>query len=390
MAHVLGRHPAIAENGKETHLFDRGVNALFDNHEERGDWNSFLREFVSRQELAELVRDLCDGVLLPMRERVKPEARIVLEKTPASSADVAVEMARKLEVYPDARYLHVIRDGRAVAASLMRMPWAGDRSAAGGARTWRRSVEGIRAALAGDDARYRELRYEALLADPEGELRGILEWLGLDATDAYLAEALVDSDVAYAPSDATGQVAPERWRQTLTEDDLAAIQRDAGALLAKLGYITPAEVIPAATATATATASASGALVTEAGPLADTLGARLVAALKARDGDALRALTTDDLRADLRTGAGEATATGDDARWLLLRAFDRVMDGGLEHEAWVHLPGNPGAAFLEARRPGGARIDVSLIVYERDGRAFGVGLLSAGDPGGRGDRPLEV
>ncbi len=79
---MLATHPEIAGIVAESHLFDRGVGALFDNHARDAQYEGFLANYVSADELADLVRDLCDGVLLTMRERVKPEAERVVEKTP--------------------------------------------------------------------------------------------------------------------------------------------------------------------------------------------------------------------------------------------------------------------------------------------------------------------
>jgi hypothetical protein len=82
------------------------------------------------------------------------------------------------ELFPDALYVHLLRDGHDVVASF-RDRW-GYRSAARAARTeWARYV---RAATALgrrlDGSRFLELRYELLVTDPEAETRRLFAFLG--------------------------------------------------------------------------------------------------------------------------------------------------------------------------------------------------------------------
>jgi hypothetical protein len=82
------------------------------------------------------------------------------------------------ELFPDALYVHLLRDGHDVVASF-RDRW-GYRSAARAARTeWARYVEAARALSRriGPD-RFIELRYEQLVADPEAQARRLFDFLG--------------------------------------------------------------------------------------------------------------------------------------------------------------------------------------------------------------------
>ena len=81
-------------------------------------------------------------------------------------------------LWPNARYLHLLRDGRDVARSAVRMGWAGNAYMA--ADVWLLAEE------AWDRLRHQvpseqlhEVRYEQLVHDPEGVLRGVCEFLGL-------------------------------------------------------------------------------------------------------------------------------------------------------------------------------------------------------------------
>ncbi len=116
-------------------------------------------------------------------------------------------------LFPKARYLHLIRDGRDVAfcdhvapeqpfwrkiyfgADTMQS-WRGmsltqatyeRRSYLYNARHWQESVRVGRAFGAMLGSAYREVRYEALCADLPAEGRKLMEWLGLPTDEAALA-----------------------------------------------------------------------------------------------------------------------------------------------------------------------------------------------------------
>ncbi len=150
-------------------------------------------------------------------------------------------------LFPDAQYVHLIRDGRDAAVSFLAMPegisagaWAKPRSAADFACEWRREVRAARdlGARVGP-ARYHELRYEALVEDAERELRAICSFAGL-AFDTTMLEGAGGSVSAAKPhqqrlkQDVTG---PARdWRTELGVPDQRAFEDVAGELLAQLGY----------------------------------------------------------------------------------------------------------------------------------------------------------
>ena len=82
------------------------------------------------------------------------------------------------ELFPDALYVHLLRDGHDVVASF-RDRW-GYRSAARAARTeWARYVTAARELERRlPDGRFLELRYEELVAEPETHGRRLFEFLG--------------------------------------------------------------------------------------------------------------------------------------------------------------------------------------------------------------------
>jgi LPS sulfotransferase NodH len=150
-------------------------------------------------------------------------------------------------LFPDAVYVHLIRDGRDAAVSFLEMPagvvtetWAHPRDAAGFACQWRAEVSKARALGRRAGPRYLEVRYEALVADPEGELRRICAHVGLDFEPAMLAPGGHVPDKPHQQSlKRPPTVGLRDWRTEMTPADARVSSAVAGDLLAELGYPDP-------------------------------------------------------------------------------------------------------------------------------------------------------
>ena len=147
-------------------------------------------------------------------------------------------------LFPEARFVHVVRDGRDVALSLLDVEFGPD-SFPEAVVWWRRSVSRGRAAGARlGPGRYREIRYEELVDDPEEVLRALCPFLGLDFDPAMLryherADEVV-ANVGRPEQHAGVRNAPTRgvrdWRRSTTEEQQQAFEALAGGLRAELGY----------------------------------------------------------------------------------------------------------------------------------------------------------
>jgi Sulfotransferase family len=140
--------------------------------------------------------------------------------------------------FPEARFVHLIRDGRDVALSLLEVPW-GPNTLEAAAVHWRRRVlEGRAAGLPPE--RYREVRYEALVAHAEAELRALAPWLGLAYDPAVLAYAGRSITVPYPEHHRHLGQPPtpglRDWRRDMAPADVARFAAVAGDALAALGY----------------------------------------------------------------------------------------------------------------------------------------------------------
>ena len=161
-------------------------------------------------------------------------------------------------VLPEARFIHLVRDGRDVAVS-MRGLWFGMDNLADAAAYWATTILHVRSAI--DSSRCLEIRYEDLVADPESALRRICEFIELSWDPKMLdyhvraADRLAESpdgiawDGTRVPAIETNRAhaltkqPPTKarvgtWKNTLTSDEVTQFELLAGPVLATLGYET--------------------------------------------------------------------------------------------------------------------------------------------------------
>ena len=158
---IIEAHPDVAAVRSESHLFSHGISPLMAcfQHASKGSWQ-VGSIYMERDDLTAALRTFCDTVFASVLADDDTGATRLLERTPHHSRYLQAIGA----VYPDARVVHIVRDGRDVIRSLQQMSW-GPSTVAEAAEEWVESVTAARRdgpALAA----FREVRYEDLLADP--------------------------------------------------------------------------------------------------------------------------------------------------------------------------------------------------------------------------------
>ncbi len=146
-----------------------------------------------------------------------------------------------MELFPDAKIVHIIRDGRDVASSLLPLSF-GPNSAYVAAKKWRNFIEhGLQYASEHPNHVY-TLRYEDLIDNPEKYLREICDFVEEPFTEEMLN--FHKSGTTRVPRKAIhGQLnkpvnkeRTARWKRDLTPSQVRVFEAVAGPLLDRLGY----------------------------------------------------------------------------------------------------------------------------------------------------------
>ncbi|MFN2432180.1 MAG: sulfotransferase [Gemmatimonadota bacterium] len=167
----------------------------------------------------------------------KPQADVWVDHTPGNTRYAHTLFER----FETAKMIHLVRDGRGVAASVLPLDW-GPNSILHAAAWWPKNLAyGLAAEARWSEARVRRVRFEDLLVDSEAPLRSLCDFLELDfvpemrnptgfRVPRYTAahHALIGGEPQRGRAEA--------WRQTLTAREIEIFEGLTGDLLGYLGY----------------------------------------------------------------------------------------------------------------------------------------------------------
>ncbi|NQW09994.1 MAG: sulfotransferase [Alphaproteobacteria bacterium] len=174
---------------------------------------------------------------------------VIGEKTP----DNVYQLHRIWAVFPQAKFIHVIRDVRDACVSAYirfraKLPADMDRPTYIGfyARDWMSRITSAREQAEGQD--YLELRYEDLQLDTEAQMVRVFGFLGADVGSGVVADAVrVASFEALSGGRRRGEEDRQShyrrgevggWRDELTVEEVALFEDIAGPMMRTLGYQT--------------------------------------------------------------------------------------------------------------------------------------------------------
>jgi len=151
------------------------------------------------------------------------------------------EIERLAAHFPNLRVIHMVRDGRAVAASILPLDWGPNRIHSA-ANFWAQRVAmGLALRNYLGEERWHQVRYEDVLTDPHGQLRRICGFLGIDYEPSMIeANGFRVPDFTRQQHSLVGQ-RPDRsrldgWRTTLSPRQVEIFEALVGPLLTYLGY----------------------------------------------------------------------------------------------------------------------------------------------------------
>jgi len=220
---MLSHHPRISFDNESEYLVDSiGPGGALPSRE------AFVARLLQTR-----------NFLLKRRE-IKPDFDFVglandITEQAAKGKDAAVYGAtvhrhfdRLLAIWPNARFIHLVRDGRDVAQSTIPMGWAGNMYE--GIKLWVEAEElwsKLAEQLSPD--RHMTLSYEGLVANPEAELTRICDFVGLPYDDVMLS---YDQGSSYSKPNLRSVA---KWK-TLPAATVMAAESRAAYWLKKNGY----------------------------------------------------------------------------------------------------------------------------------------------------------
>jgi hypothetical protein len=249
---LLSRSSHIA-TANETHLFTGYTRSLFSawDHHQRNARALGLHHLMSEQEYLDLIRNFTCKVMLRILDK-KPEADIVLEKTP----DHVLYWSNILRIFPDASFLHIVRDPRSVVSSLCAAgagwgrQWA-SREVLVNCETWIKYVKESKH-LKAATKNFLQVTYEDLWQNGENTLMSVFSWLGVqisfDECRKILDECQIANlrgnrleappwDLAAEPKEFYRKGGIENWRSELTPREAFLIEHLARDLMTEFGFV---------------------------------------------------------------------------------------------------------------------------------------------------------
>ena len=267
--HILSRHPRVSWLSQLCNAFPKrpelnrwlmhaidipGIRAplqyYFEPDESYQWWDKYARGFSAP------FRDLvaADVTNATRRSVDKVFSKLITSRRPRMLVKVTgwPRMGYLQELYPDALFIHVLRDGRAVVNSMLQVEWwwgwrgyrnwrwgdltplqqeemerHGNSFIALAALQWKILMDAMETAKQTiDPARYMEVKYEDVVAAPMVELRRAVEFSQLDWHPTFVRAAerweLRDENT--------------KWRQDLTPAQQAILEDALASHLPKYGY----------------------------------------------------------------------------------------------------------------------------------------------------------
>lgn len=260
---LLDRHPEVTCAG-ESHLVVllKKFSALIEDHNlhQRRRNTEIFGDVLGYTPFPEIdIDDECwlyEGLVARMLAKAsrKPGVRAVGDKTP----DIAEHLSWFPRAVPNARFIHVIRDARDVAVSSwhhlhrtgsedgLRQLSAFAEFAVLSVQLWQTVIQRARAAAPALGARYLEVRYEDLHADPDAGLDRLLRFLDVPSDPAVRRACIEQASFGTVSGGrAAGQEdraaflrkgVPGDWHGWFDAALNQAVLAQVGPLLSELGY----------------------------------------------------------------------------------------------------------------------------------------------------------
>lgn len=222
---MLNHHRELAWGGEMQYLVDCVLDdGTFPEVTQYREWLTMNRVFRGAPRALDPALDY-PGLLNAFLNEVRNKA-----DKPRVGATVHIRFDRLLAIWPQARYIHLVRDPRDVARSVIPMGWAGNTWT--GVQRWIDAEElwgKMRQHL--PQERTLDVKFEELLADPAAILGNVCAFLDLPYDPCMLDYAedttydVPNPDIAYA------------WKRKATMREIQLVEARVADLLTECGYV---------------------------------------------------------------------------------------------------------------------------------------------------------
>lgn len=249
---MIGSHSRVATTVELT-LFSHYIAPLIKGWEiekeniDKGRWEQGLPFIWSQSEFNDFLKLFIEKVYDKVHAK-NPFATHILDKHPGYSKYVKLIQSH----LPEAKFIHMIRDGRDVAASMISARnnmGFGEGTIEGAAREWKENVLASKI-ISDDKEKYFEIRYEDMLNDTFNSLKKIFTFCKLDINNEELNEIIETNKfenlkIRGATADPNSKLNHSKhyrkgkagsWKDDLSIQEQFIFNEVAGSLLIDLGY----------------------------------------------------------------------------------------------------------------------------------------------------------
>jgi hypothetical protein len=238
---VLNRHPEISISN-ETRLFvwaHRSLNVVTQ------EWHSL---FNKREDFVDYLRGAYPKLIRDFYKKLHPRARYWGDKNPYYAAKVNEGCLDTIvDLFPETRFIHIVRDGRDVVSSLMRRGWGNFEASH---YIWAEQVDiGSAFGKSLPANQYFEVRYEDLVQDDVGIARKLFDFLGIEMHPNVVSfcreQQRNRSPINQPTRDLNDGAAGSDWERLLAPDQQLRSLELLGERLVRYGYETEASLAKA-------------------------------------------------------------------------------------------------------------------------------------------------
>ena len=228
-------------NNREWNEVVREVLHEFEDCKEFYTWEIDIKDVRKRLEnmtdSKRTLSNIFDELFCTYAEKHSPKSKIWGDKTPMNT----LYLDWLGPVFPQSKFIHIIRDGRDVASSYLKMERYGTILEA--ANRWINSIELAQSFGSKIKEDYMEIRYEDLVTNTESEIQRVCDFLNIKYDSAMLDHTkqvgkLGDTDKSHH-SNLSKPISSEsigKWKSNLSESDQESITKLLHKHLERLGY----------------------------------------------------------------------------------------------------------------------------------------------------------